>query len=283
MKEKKVVYVAVVGRPNAWKSTFLNALLDEKVSITSHVPQTTRKKVLGIFNDDDSQIIFLDTPGIHKSEKVLNQTINAEAFGSLKSANLVLYFVDGSREAGDEEAYISDALDLLPGTIPVVKVITKRDIKKRYNHSDYKHEISSITKEGFDALLDDIKSHLPAWPMLFPEDMYTKQDIFFRISEVIREKVFLETKEELPHSIFIAVEEIDDTPELLRISAYVYTDTDSQKYIVIGKSGKLISLIGKNARIELEKIFDKKVFLALRVKVRKGWKKDEGFIKKMFQ
>lgn len=99
MKEKKVGYVAVVGRPNAGKSTFLNALLDEKVSITSHVPQTTRKKVLGIFNDDDSQIIFLDTPGIHKSEKVLNQTINAEAFGSLKSANLVLYFIDGSREA----------------------------------------------------------------------------------------------------------------------------------------------------------------------------------------
>ncbi len=118
--------------------------------------------------------------------------------------------------------------------------------------------------------------------MLYDEDFYTKQDLHFRISEIIREKLFHELKEEIPHSIFVAVEEIEDVEELKKIAAYIYTETDSQKYIVIGKAGSLLSKVGKEARLELEKMFDQKVFLSLRVKVKKNWRKDEGFIKKMF-
>lgn len=229
---KKVGYVAIVGRPNVGKSTFLNTLLGEKVSITSSVPQTTRKKVLGIYNDTDSQIIFVDTPGIHKSEKILNKSINAQALGSLRDVDLVLYFVDSSRILGEEETYIKSELETSGKKLLLIG--TKSDLE-RLNSLEYDFLISSQESQGFEELLTEVKKHLPLGPMLFPKDMYTKQDVFFRISEIIREKVFQNTKEEIPHSIYVAVEEADDTSGMLRISAYIYTDSESQKYIMIGK------------------------------------------------
>jgi len=283
---KKVWYVAIIGRPNAWKSTFINSLLWEKVSITSNIPQTTRKRVLAIHNDDDSQIIFFDTPWIHKSNKEFNEKINKVAIRSLEESDLILYFIDSSRPGWIEENYIKELISEVK--TPILKVYTKSDLKAKITIPEAKEtlKISSTTKEGFDSLLDRIKQNIPDWPLLFPTDIYTKQDMFFRISEIIREKVFLHTKEELPHSIYVWVEEINEEKtlkwkDLLKLVAYIYTDTDSQKYIVVWKGWSLIQEIWKQARIELEKIFDTKVFLALRVKVRKNWRKNETFTKNL--
>jgi len=287
-QEKKIGYVAVIGRPNAWKSTFLNTLIWEKISITSKVPQTTRKKVLAIYNDNQSQIVFFDTPWIHFNEKKFNKEINNQAISSLQDSQVVLYFIDSSRTYWDEEKYIETILENV--SVPILKVFTKSDLETKIwipNKSNV-FKISSNTKEWFNELLSQIKSNLPTWPMLFPENIYTKQDMFFRISEIIREKVFLNTKEEIPHSIFINVEEIEeketkDWKELLSIVAYINAESDSQKYILIWKWWTLISKMWKEARVEIEQVFWKKTFLALRVKVNKNWRKNEKIVKNIFK
>ena len=296
LKEKKVWYVAIVGRPNTGKSTFVNTLIWEKISITTNVPQTTRNKILAIFNDSKSQIIFFDTPGIHESAKDFNKEINGQAISSLRDAEVILYFIDSSRARGSEEEYIEKILENAQS--PVFKVYTKTDLHPKIQIPKWENifAISSLREEWFDELMLAIKAKLPTWPTLFPEDYYTKQNIHFRISEIVREKLFEELKEELPHSVFVAVEEIEGLSEspsnspftkegeqIVKISAYIYAETDSQKYIIIGKWGSLLTKIWKNARIELEEIFGQKVFLSLRVKVKKNWRKDEGFIKKMLK
>ncbi len=280
LKEKKVWYVAIVGRPNVGKSTFINTLVGEKIAIVSNIPQTTRNKILAVYNDDDAQIVFLDTPGIHKSNKVFNEQINNQATGTLEEADLVLYFLDTSRPLWEEEKFIKELLSHIK--TPIVKVYTKSDLRTELQYdSENTHTISSLTREWYPQLLKEIKSHLKEDMMLFGDDIYTNQNLRFRISEIIREKIFLNTKQELPHSTFVQVEEIKEEPKMYRIVAYIYTETESQKYIVIGKWWNLLTRIWKQARIELEKMLDKKVFLAVRVKVKKWWKKDEDFIKKM--
>lgn len=285
LSEKKVWYVSIIGRPNVGKSTFINTLLWEKVSITTNVPQTTRKKVLAIYNDKESQIIFFDTPGIHKSNKQFNEEINNQAISSLKESDLVLYFIDASREGWEEEKYISQIIENLPSNKKVFRVYTKSDlpakIVPKVSRSNF--HISSNASTWLDNLIDAIKSQLPIWPMQFWDDFYTKQSMNFRISEIIREKVFLHTKEEIPHATYIWVEEIQDDEDMLRLVAYVYAESDSQKYVLIWKWGSLITKIWKEARIELERVFDKKVFLALRVKVKKNWRKDQRLVKEILQ
>lgn len=283
LKEKKVGYVAIIGRPNAGKSTFVNALIWEKISITTNVPQTTRNKILAIFNDEESQIVFFDTPGIHKSTKAFNEEINNQAISSLKDAEMILYFIDSTREWGEEENYVKEIIS--KANAPVIRIYTKCDLQAKITipSGDNIFKISSVTQEGFDPLIAKIKENLQTGPAFFPDDYYTKQDIYFRISEIIREKVFLHTKEEIPHATFIWVDELDDKPEILRIVAYVYAESDSQKYVLIWKNWALVTKIGTLARKELEKVFDKKVFLALRVKVKKNWRKDDKFTKHMLQ
>lgn len=281
LKEKKIVYVAIIWRPNVWKSTFLNTLIWEKISIVSKVPQTTRNKILAIYNDEESQIIFSDTPWIHDSEKNFNKEINMQAKSSINTNDIVLYFIDTSRPLGVEEKKIQELL--LNVKTPIIKVYTKIDLRQKVEiTSDDDFKISSETKEGFDELISKIKDYSNFWTTPYPEDYYTKQDIYFRISEIIREKVFIHTKEEIPHSTFIQVGEIDDKEEILKIVAYIYTETESQKYIVIWKAGQLITKIWKEARIELEGVFGKKVFLALRVKKKEKWRNDKKFIKSLF-
>ena len=286
LKDKKVWYVSIIWRPNSWKSTFINALIWEKVVITSNIPQTTRNKILAIYNDEESQIVFLDTPWVHESSKSFNIEMNSQAISSIADADVILYFIDTSRIRWTEEVYIE--WFLMKAQKPIITVYTKNDLKAKYSESIVGQEsisISSITREWFPELLNSIKSKLSSGPILFPEEYYTKQDMRFRISEIIREKLYGELKEELPHSIFVSTEEIDETtqPWLLRISAYIYTETDSQKYIVIGKWWTLLSRVWKLAREELESILWTKIFLALRVKVRKWWRKDEKLLKKMFE
>ena len=280
LKTKKVWYVSIVWRPNVWKSTFINSLIWEKISIVSNIPQTTRNKILAIYNDEDSQIIFYDTPGIHKSEKLINEKINSQAISSLNDSDIILYFIDSTREWWWEESFIKELISIV--NKPVIKVYTKCDKKAKILIPKGAFMISSLDKIGFKDLLKEIKKYLKEWPMLFPEDIYTKQNVYFRISEIIREKVFLNTKEEIPHSIFIWVEEIVDEKDILKIVSYIYTETDSQKYIIVWKWWSLIWKIWKESREALESLFNKKVFLSLRVKVKKSWKKDEKFLNNMF-
>jgi len=279
---KKVWYVAIVGRPNVGKSTFINTLIWEKIAITSHIPQTTRNKILAMYNDEDAQIIFFDTPGIHESQKKFNAQVNSQALSSLNDADIVLYFIDSSRPRGAEEEYIDEIIQKVEK--PVFTVYTKLDLQPviQIPEGENIFKISSFDFTGFKPLVHAIKEKLEVGPMLFSEDYYTKQNIYFRISEIIREKLFLVLKEELPHSIFVAVEEIEDTEKWLKkISSYVYTESDSQKYIIIWKNGALITKIATAARKELEEIFNQKVFLTVRVKVKKNWRKDESFVNKM--
>lgn len=275
-QEKLVGLIAIIWRPNTWKSTFVNSLIWQKISITSHIPQTTRKKITAIYNDFDSQIIFFDTPWLHKSDKLFNTIINSQAIESLKDSDLILYFIDSTRSTWEEEKYIEELINKT--NKPVLKVFTKSDLKSKIQIDDNEYKISSITQEWFKELIEKIKSYLNKWPLMFSEDYYTKQDIYFRINEIIREKVFLNTKEELPHSTYIQTEEIEEKENLLRIASYIYTESDSQKYIIIWKEWKLLTKIWKESRFDLESIFWKKVFLALRVKTNKNWKKDEKLI-----
>ncbi|MBW7954660.1 GTPase Era [Candidatus Gracilibacteria bacterium] len=280
---KKVGYVAIIGRPNTGKSTFVNTLLGQKVSITSNIPQTTRKRVLAIYNDVDSQIIFFDTPGIHKSELGFNQKINNEAINSLKEADVVLHFIDSSRPYGEEEKQIENILKFVKS--PILKVFSKIDLPLKNEINDKKNTflISSLKNTGLNELIKEVKNHLNIGNLFYPEDYYTDQNIYFRISEIIREKVFLNTKEEIPHSIYVEVEEIDESDELLKIQSYIYTETDSQKYIIVGKAGSLITKIGSSSRLELEKIFEKKIFLSLKVKVMEKWRKNDKIIKQILK
>ena len=283
-KEKHVGYVTIIGRPNVWKSTFLNTLIWEKISITSQVPQTTRNKILAIYNSLDTQIVFLDTPWIHKSEKKFNLEINSQAKSAINEADVVLYFIDGSRKSGEEEDFLRQIITTTKK--PVIEVVTKSDLPQKHAETHLSADvlyISSETKEWFEDLLDTIKKHLKHWPILYPEDIYTQQELFFRVSEIVREKAFYYAKQELPHSIYVHVEEIDEEAKMYKISAYIYVETESQKYITIWKQGSLIKTIGTESRIDLEKILWKKVFLTVRVKVRKNWRKDENFIKRLLK
>jgi GTP-binding protein Era len=200
---------------------------------------------------------------------------------SMKEASLIVYFVDPTRETWAEEKYIEELLSFT--SIPVLKVFTKADINKKVLDTSTNLNISSVTKEGFDELLEKMKSYLPEWVLLYDEDYYTVQEMDFRIAEIIREKVFLHTKEEIPHSVFIDVTDIEDKPSILRINAYIYTETDSQRYIIIGKNWDLVTQIWTEARTELEEIFGKKVFLALRVKTQEKWRKNERLIKQILR
>ncbi len=278
--ETQFWFVALVGRPNSGKSTFLNTLLDEKVSIVSARPQTTQRTILGIYTDSKVQIAFLDTPGLLDGEAYLETRIHEEIFASLQKSDLILRFLDPTRPYGEEERKIDQVLSTI--SRPILRVSTKSDRPARFPvpHSDI--SISSVTRDGFSELLTQIQKFLPLWPHQYDESYYTLQEKDFRISECIREALFLHLDEEIPYACYVNVEEIEDMPELMKILAYVSSETESQKKILIGRGGAKIQEIGKHARLLLESIFWKKVHLLLRVKVAKNWRKDPRTLDSLF-
>lgn len=283
----KVWYVAILGRPNAGKSTFINALIGEKVSSVSSRPQTTQRSIPAIFTDTEKeiQIIFLDTPGIHEVEKSdkkspnINERINAEAFASLREADIVLRLIDPTRPQWAEDERIDTVLSFIDK--PIIRIETKQDLTKSYPGKNIDFKIDSTSHSGFDDLINKIAEFLPEWPYLYDEDYYTDQTMDFRITEVIREQMFAELGEEIPYASYVEVANIDNK-EMLSIQAYIHTETESQKKIVIGKNGSKISEIGMKSRLILEGIFGKKVFLGLRVKVHKNWRKNTKILEKLF-
>ena len=295
----KTWYVAIIGRPNAGKSTLLNALIGEKVSWVSHRPQTTQRSIPGIYTDEEKglQIIFLDTPGIHnhaweqygsQKDADMNERINTQAYNSLHSADIILRLLDPTRTYGEEDERIDTLLAKLDK--PVIRIETKQDMEnKSYPQKWVDLRIDSVARTWFTELIEKISLSLPEWPYLYDPEYYTDQTMELRIQEVIRERLFLELGDEIPYASYIEVTQIEEkwwetekSVPMLSIQAYINVESDSQKVIVIGKWWKKIQQIGTESRIMLEEIFDKKVFLALRVKIHKNWRKDSNVLEKLF-
>ena len=235
IKKNHVGFVALIGRPNSGKSTFINALTEEKVSIVSGKPQTTRKMIKGIYSTHLTQIVFFDTPGIHESNDDFNIRVNSVALRSLKDADAIVRFVDASRDFGGEEEKIDTILDTVGK--PVIRVYSKCDIAKRkYPFKDGIIKLSSAERTGIPDIISALEKFLPEGMPYYEDDYYTDQDPYTRISEIVREKAFGLLSEEIPHDLFVSVEEIEEQPNgTLKALVYIHVEKDSQKRIVIGK------------------------------------------------
>ena len=288
----KCGFVTILGRPNVGKSTLLNQILGQKIVITTDKAQTTRKRIKGILTEDRGQIIFIDTPGVHRPLNKLGEFLLDEARVAVPDADLVLFLVDGSEPAGKGDRWIAENI-LKNAKIPVILVMNKLDKIKNMqkieeNMMSYKMlfdenipliRISAKTGRNKDTLLSNIYKKLPEGELLYPEDIVTEENMRSVTEEIIREKVLTNTEDEIPHSVAIKVEKYEETEDIDRIYAIIYCEQKSQKGILIGKGGALLKKIGTEARLELEKIVDKKVYLNLEVKVEKDWRKKDNILK----
>ncbi len=288
----KCGFVTIIGRPNVGKSTLLNQILGQKIVIATDKAQTTRKRIKGILTEKEGQIIFIDTPGIHRPLNKLGEFLLDEAKIAIPDADLVLFLVDGTEPAGKGDKWIVENL-LNASKIPVILVMNKVDKVKNqqkieenlvsykllFNENIPVIRISAKTGRNKDTLLSNIYKKLPEGDLLYPEDVVTEESMRSVTEEIIREKILLNTQDEIPHSVAITVDKYQESDEIDRIYATIYCEQKSQKGILIGKGGSLLKKIGTDARIELEKIVDKKVFLALEVKVEKDWRKKENLLK----
>jgi GTP-binding protein Era len=282
-------FISILGRPNAGKSTLLNALVGTKLAIVSEKPQTTRAAVEGVLNLSSAQVVFLDTPGIHESKTLLNQRMMAAVRLALADRDALLYLGDASARFSPEDAH---ALELIHNvSTPVLLLHTKIDrvSDKRFllplieqykaaREFDEYIPISSVTGEGLDRVRDAILARLPQGPAYFPPDHITDQPERYLAAELIREKVLRETRQEVPHAVAVLVDRWEDTPRLLRIAATIYVERPGQKAIVIGAKAASLKKIGTLAREEMEKMFGRKIFLELFVKVQKDWRENPEFL-----
>ena len=294
MSEIKTGFVAIIARPNVGKSTLLNKLVGQKIAITTPVAQTTRKNIKGIYSDSDSQIIFIDTPGIHKPLNKLGEALSEQSKSVLDDVDLILFLVDAQDEAGRGDKWIVENY-LKDTKTPILLVLNKVDLikdlaKRELNTYSYKSlfemsldtvKVSAKTGRNIDDLIEKIKNYLPLGQKLYDEDEVTDQNMREIASEIIREKIIFATKDEIPHNVAVVIENYKEEENIDKISAQIIVSNESQKKILIGKGGSMLKKIGTNARLELEKIVDKKVFLELFVKVVKNWQKDDNFIKSL--
>lgn len=284
-------FVAIIGRPNVGKSTLLNQILGQKIVITTDKAQTTRKRIKGIYTTGLGQIVFVDTPGVHKPLNKLGEFLLDEAKIAVPDADVILFLVDGSEPAGKGDKWI--AQNLLQTEIPIIIVMNKVDkIKKtekvEENLLSYKTlfdknlpvvKVSAKTGRNIDTLIKNIYKKLPQGAPLYPEEIITEETMRDVTEEVIREKILLNTSDEIPHSVAVKVDNYKEEENIDKIYATIYCEHKSQKGILIGKGGNLLKKIGTEARLELEKITEKKVYLELQVKVEKDWRKKEKILK----
>jgi GTP-binding protein Era len=285
----KSAFVSIVGRPSAGKSTLVNSLCGEKVSIVSPVPQTTRNAVRGIVNRPAGQLVLVDTPGFHISEKKLNKRLADVAKDSFGDADVVLYLIDVTRKPGAEEEALAAAL--APVSSLVVVVMNKLDSReadeagaRAFAASHFPKAplvgISALRAEGLEALLDLVFERAPEGPAWYPEEYYTDQEPVFRIAEIIREKVMLHTRDELPHAVYVSYEDsIRAEDGSLEAEFDLVVERESQKGILIGKGGTMIKRIREEAEADLAKIFDYRIDLRLRVRVDSDWRSDDKRLK----
>lgn len=284
-------FVAIIGRPNVGKSTLLNQILGQKIVITTDKAQTTRKRIKGIYTNKEGQIVFVDTPGVHKPLNKLGEFLLDEAKIAVPDADVILFLVDGSESAGKGDKWI--AQHLLQTKIPIVIVMNKVDKVKKpekveENLLSYKTlfeenlpvvRISAKTGRNIDTLMNNVFKKLPEGEALYPEDVVTEETMRDVTEEIIREKILLNTSDEIPHSVAVKVTNYQEKEEIDKIYATIYCEQKSQKGILIGKGGSLLKKIGTEARLELEKIVEKKVYLQLEVKVEKDWRKKQNILK----
>lgn len=284
-------FVSIIGRSNVGKSTLLNKIIGEKIAIVSDKPQTTRNKILGVKNLPGIQVVFIDTPGIHKPRHKLNEYMVNTALSTLDEVDIIFFMIEAGELSGPGDRYIIGLLDKI--TKPVFLLINKIDIVQKdtllpqieeYRHL-YKFEeifpISALCGDNLDKLNESLKKYLSEGPQYFPEDIVTDQPVRFIASEIIREKIFQLTYHEIPYSIAVGIEDFQEAEDknLILIRAIIYVERDSQKGIIIGKGGAMLKKVGQLAREELEAIMGIKVFLELWVKVKDKWQSDDTILK----
>ena len=296
-------FVCILGRPNAGKSTLLNALVGEKIAIISPKPQTTRNRILGILNVTNSepkkkgksggQVVLIDTPGVHRPDTSLGRKMMAEVREALDGCELVLLIVDVTRRFAQadqsvlEMAKKSDTpvflllnkIDLLRGSkdklLPIID-----EYRKLHDFREI-IPLSARKREGLDVLLEKVIRFLPEGPRYFPEDQITDQPVRFMAAEIIREQVLVETSEEVPYATTVVIEQFEEKPKLTRIAAAIFCERDGQKGILVGKGGQMLKKIGTAARLQIEEMLDKRVFLELFVKVRGNWRESHEFVEEL--
>lgn len=287
-------YVSVVGRPNVGKSTLLNAIIGEKISAISSKPQTTRQNITFIHTDEDSQIIFLDTPGIQRPKNKLGEFMLTESKESIDEADVITYIVDTSKKIGKAERSIIDILKEYKGRVPIILLINKVDTIKKdevleiismYANEGIFNEIvpiSAMKNDGVDIYIETLKKYLKPGPMYYPDDMITDKNERFIVAEIIREKGLRYLNEEVPHGLAISIEKFKkrEGKNIYDIEANIYVERDSHKGILIGKGGSMLKRIGSEAREDAESLLDAKVNLQIWVKVEKNWRERDNLVKR---
>jgi GTP-binding protein Era len=287
-------FVSIIGRPNAGKSTLLNALVGQKVAIVTHKPQTTRNRIQGIVNvkprkgRSAGQIVFVDTPGVHKPDSQLSKRMMQEVYNALEGRDLVLQLVDATQPFGSGDEFVLELIKRSGGTVFLllnkVDLIQKDKLLPLIAEWSARHDfteiipISARKQDGLEILIDKVVNALPQGPKYFAPDEFTDQPMRFIAAETIREKILVATGEEVPYATAVVVERYTEEPKLTRISAVIYCERDGQKAILIGKQGATLKKIGTSARLELERVIGTKVFLELFVKVVPNWRGSKQFV-----
>ncbi|MDD4170446.1 MAG: GTPase Era [Desulfotomaculaceae bacterium] len=285
-------FVALAGRTNVGKSTLLNRLVGQKVAIMSDKVQTTRNKILCVLSREDSQIVFIDTPGLHKPKHKLGERLVQVALNTLKEVDIILFLVEANQFPGPGDHYLIRQLNGM--STPVLLVINKIDLVRReellpliesysklYRFAEIV-PVSALSGENLDHLLDVVTGYMPAGPKYYPEDMVTDRPEEFIMAELIREKVLDLTGQEVPHSVAVIIENVQERPNnVVAVQAVIYTERESQKGILIGKGGRMLKKIGILAREDMEKLLGSKIFLKLWVKVRTDWRNKEAQLKNL--
>ncbi len=292
MSEHKSGFVSIIGRPNVGKSTFVNRVIGHKIAIMSDKPQTTRNKIQGVMTQEDAQIIFLDTPGIHKPKHKLGDYMMRVARNTLAEIDAIMFMVNINEEIGRGDEYIMEMLK--HGDTPVFLVLNKIDlvhpddlmpkIEQYQTYMDFTEivPISALEGHNVDHFIEVLKSYLPEGPKYYPDDQISDHPEQFVVSELIREKILHLTSEEIPHSIGVNVDRmIKESESRVRIEATIFVERNSQKGIVIGKGGEKLKEVGKRARLDIEHLLGSKVYLELWVKVQKDWRNKVNFIRQM--
>ena len=297
MSEKNVPFtsgfVALVGRPNAGKSTLLNAVMGEKLAITSPVAQTTRRRMRAVVNTDHSQLVIIDTPGLHKPKDALGSELNKSALGELADADVVAFLVDATKPVGTGDAWVANHVARADAGYKLL-VLTKADVAKPDQVAaqleaaralcDFDDELVVSATEGFnvDAFVELVSAHLPEGPRWFPEDMDVDASPEELVAEFVREKLFLHLRQELPHSVGVICDDIDFTDdEHATIAATILVEREGQKGIVVGRGGQMIKQVGIEARRDIERLLGCKVFLDLTVRVCPAWRRDARQIRRL--
>ena len=291
-EETRSGFVALVGRPNAGKSTLTNAAVGTKVAITSDTPQTTRHRLRAVLDRDDAQIVIVDTPGLHKPHDALGEQLNRSALKALEGVDVVAMLIDATQPLGDGDKWV--AAHVAKTNAKKILIITKMDIAKgpqverqlAYAKTllpwDDEVVLSAVSGFNLDGFAEAVVRFLPTGPRWFPRDMPTDQPIEVMVAEFVREKILRTTHDEVPHAVGVSIDEMkyDKKADLFRIFAIIYVERDSQKGIIIGKGGEALKNVGTEARIDLERLLGSKVYLGLSVKVKKDWRRDAAQIRR---